>query len=366
MSETRRHFLKKTLAVSFAAGTGPFVVTARAAEPVKRLGFALVGLGGLSTHQIAPTLQKTKYCRLAGIVSGTPEKRTKWASQYNIPEKNIYTYETYDQIKDNPEIDVVYIVLPNAMHGEYTIRGAQAGKHVLCEKPMEITAAKCQEMVNVCKKHNRMLAIGYRCQFVPHHLEMMRITRERQFGALKLIEASFGFKIGQPNQWRLNHALAGGGALMDVGVYALQGARYVSGQEPIEVSAFEAKTDPVKFKEVDESIFFTLKFPNGVMANCGTTYNTNGMNRLYAGYESGWALLDPAYSYGGLKGATHRGPMDLPQIDHFAAEMDDFAQCILEGKPSKVSGEDGVRDARVLDAIYESIRDGGTTIKLSA
>src|SRR5688572_3323162 len=166
MNETRRDFIKNgaktALAVTFAASTGPFIITPRAAEPEKKLGFALVGLGGLSTNQIAPALQKTKHCRLAGIVSGTPEKRAKWAAQYNIPAKNIYTYETFDRIKDNPEIDVVYVVLPNAMHGEYAIRAAQAGKHVLCEKPMEVSPAKCQEMVDTCNKHGRKLAIGYR------------------------------------------------------------------------------------------------------------------------------------------------------------------------------------------------------------
>jgi predicted dehydrogenase len=367
MSDNRRDFLKtatKALAVTFAASTGPFVITARAAEPEKKLGFALVGLGSLSTNQIAPALQKTRHCRLAGIVSGTPAKRKKWAEQYSLPESAIYTYETFDKIKDNPDIDVVYVVLPNSMHGEYTIRAAQAGKHVLCEKPMEISPEKCQEMVDACKKHNRQLAIGYRCQFTPHHLEMMRITREKQFGALKLIEASFGFKIGDPRQWRLRHALAGGGALMDVGIYALQAARYTSGEEPIEVVAFETKTDWQKFKEVDESIFWTLRFPSGALANCGTTYNTNGMNRVYAGYENGWALLEPAYSYGGLQGKTSKGKLDLPQLDQFAAEMDDFAQCIKENRKSKVSGEEGVRDAKILAAIYQSIRNGGKTIKL--
>ncbi len=368
MDETRRSFIKSTtktaLAVTFAASTGPFVITARAAEPEKKLGFALVGLGGLATNQIAPALQKTKHCRLAGIVSGTPEKRKKWAEQYQLPEKNIYTYETFDRIKENPEIDVVYVVLPNALHGEYTIRAAEAGKHVLCEKPMEVSAQKCQEMVDACRKNKRLLAIGYRSQFVPFHLEMMRISREKQFGQLKLIEASFGFKIGDPSQWRLKEALAGGGALMDVGIYALQAARFVAGAEPLEVTAFETKTDPIKFKEVDESIFWTLKFPNGVLANCGTTYNANGMNRLFATYESGWSLLEPAYSYDGLQGKTSKGQMDFPQVDHFATEMDDFAECVFNGRKSKVSGEEGVRDAKILAAIYESIRSGNKPVKL--
>ncbi len=220
-------------------------------------------------------------------------------------------------------------------------------------------------MVDACKKNNRLLAIGYRCQFVPFHLEMMRIRGENVFGPVKLIEASFGFKIGDPKQWRLKRDLAGGGALMDVGIYALQGTRYSSGEEPVEITAFETKSDPVKFKEVDETIQWHMKFPSGVLANCGTTYNSNGMNRLFAGYENGWALLDPAYSYGGLEGKTSKAKMDFPQVDHFAAEMDDLAQCVMQNKPSKVSGEEGVRDLKLLAAIYESIRNGNKTIRVA-
>jgi len=364
----RREFMKNTgkgaLAATLASAASPFVLTSRAAEPVKKLGFALVGLGGLSTNQIAPALQKTAHCRLAGIVSGTPEKRKKWAAQYGIPERNIYTYETFDQIRNNPEIDVIYVVLPNAMHGEYTIRAAQAGKHVLCEKPMEVSTKKCQQMIEACRKHQRLLAIAYRCQFSPHHLELMRLTREKTFGELKLIEASFGFKIGDPKQWRLKGALAGGGALMDVGVYAIQAARYVSGENPTEVTAHESKSDAVKFREVDETIHWHLKFPSGARANSITSYNSNGLNRVFAGYETGWAELDPAYSYDGLEGRTSKGKIDLPQVDHFAAEMDDFAQCVMQGRKSKVSGEEGLRDIQITTAIYESIRRGGKTIKL--
>ncbi|HMJ64569.1 MAG TPA: Gfo/Idh/MocA family oxidoreductase [Candidatus Binatia bacterium] len=360
--QSRRDFITHSLRLSAAAIAAPMAASlvspARAAEESNRLGFALVGLGSLSTNQIAPALQKTKHCRLAGIVTGTPAKEQIWADKYNIPRKNIYNYENFDRIADNPDIDVVYVVLPNAMHGEYTIRAARAGKHVLCEKPMEVSARKCEEMIEACKKAKRQLAIGYRCQFTPHHLEMMRLAREKVHGAVKVIEASFGFRIGDPTQWRLKHDLAGGGALMDVGIYALQGARYVSGEEPVEVFATETKTDRAKFKEVDESIAWSMRFPSGVIANCGTTYLVGGMNRLFAGAENGWFQLDPAYSYGGLQGKTSKGDMDLPQVDHFAAEMDDFANCIIKNKPTKVPGEEGLRDIRVTSAIYESIRKG--------
>jgi predicted dehydrogenase len=333
------------------------------AQETKKLGFALVGLGSLSTNQIAPALQKTKRCRLAAIVTGTPSKEKIWADKYNIPQKNIYNYQNFDEIAKNPDVDVVYVVLPNAMHGEFTLRAAKAGKHVLCEKPMEVSPEKCQAMIDACKNAKVQLAIGYRCQFTPHHLEMIQLSRKKAFGTLKLIEASFGFRIGDPNQWRLKHSLAGGGALMDVGIYALQGARYVSGEEPIEITATETKTDPVKFKEVDESIFWSMRFPSGLIANCGTTYLIGGMNRLWAGAENGWFQLDPAYSYGGLKGRTSKAELDLPQVDHFAAEMDDFAECILSGRKSKVAGEEGLRDVKIMTAIYQSIREG-KTVKL--
>lgn len=365
--ESRRDFLKDVgVGVAGLSGAASMLAMATSSSAQessgKKLGVALLGLGVLSTGQLAPALQKTKHCRLAGIVSGTPEKRQKWKEKYSIPEKNIYSYENIDRIADNPDIDIVYVVTPNALHAEYAVRAAKAGKHVLCEKPMEVSAKKCEQMIQACKDAKVQLAIGYRCQFAPHHLEMIRLAREKEFGAIKLIEASFGFKIGDTSQphvkWRLDHELAGGGALADVGIYALQGARYVTGEEPVEISAIETKTDRVKFKEVDESIFWSMRFPSGIIANCGTTYNANGMNRLAAFAEKGAFWLDPAYSYGGLQGRTSKGEMNSPQVDHFAAEMDDFAQCIMQKRPTKVPGEEGLRDVKLMTAIYESIRKG--------
>jgi predicted dehydrogenase len=357
----RRVFMKKV-----SAGIGVAALSASwagtkvmgAVKPGKKLGFALVGLGSLSTHQIAPALQKTKFCRLAGVVTGTPSKAAEWKVKYGIPEKNIYNYQNFDKIAENPDIDVVYVVLPNAMHGEFTIRAAKAGKHVLCEKPMEVSVEKCQEMIDACRKAKRQLAVGYRCHFIPFHQELMRFSREKTFGAIKMIEAGFGFKIGDPTQWRLRKSLAGGGALMDVGIYALQAARYVAGEEPIELCAVETKTDREKFREVDETILWWMRFPGGIVANCETSYNCNGFDNVRASAEEGWFRLDPAYIYNGVKGETSKGPMNFPQTDHFADEMDDFAECILNNKPTRVPGEEGLRDVRIMMAIYESIATG--------
>ena len=330
------------------------------AEEGRQINFALAGLGSLSTNQIAPALEKTEYARLAGIITGTPAKAEEWKSRYSIPDANVYGYESMDALADNPDIDAVYIVTPNSLHAEQTLRAARAGKHVLCEKPMAISVAEGEAMVGACEEAGVKLAIGYRCQFEPHHLECLRLAREQEFGAIRIIEAGFAFRIGNPEQWRLRADLAGGGALMDVGIYALQTCRFLTGEEPLRVSAVETKTDLVKFAEVDESMTWQLQFPSGVVAACSTSYNVNGINRFRAFAERGWFGMDPAYGYGGLRAATSRGEFAFEEIDQFAAEIDDFARCILDDRESKVSGREGLHDLRVIEAIYASIRTGRT------
>lgn len=356
MTLNRRNFLSAAATISAASTLG--VHSSLAADSKSTVNFALVGLGSLSTHQLAPALQKTQHAKLVGIVTGTPDKEKVWADKYGIEKRNIYNYENYDQLRDNEDIDVIYIVLPNGMHAEYTIRAAEAGKHVLCEKPMANTSEECRQMIAACEKHDRKLAIGYRCQFEPHHQRCIELARSNQFGSLKVVEAGFGFKIGDPNQWRLKSKLAGGGAMMDVGVYALQACRYITGEEPQSVTAQETKTDPEKFAEVDETITWTMVMPSGVNCVCSTSYAFNGINRYRAYAEKGWFGLDPAFSYGGLRGRTSDGPIDAPEIDQFAAEIDAFAKCILEDRDSTVSGEEGLRDLVAVEAIYESIRTG--------
>ena len=357
---SRRRFLKST---ALAAASTPWITkfagTARADDPDRKLGFALCGLGSLATAQIAPAFAKTKNCRLAGIITGHPAKVEKWKMEYNLPDKNIYNYDNMEKMSDNPDIDVVYVVTPNALHAEHTIKAAKAGKHVLCEKPMEVSVEKCQQMIDACKAASRMLAIGYRSRFDPHTQECIEIARQKVFGQTKIIEAGFGFHIGDPTQWRLKKDLAGGGALLDVGIYALQATRYLSGEEPTIVTALETKTDPVKFKEVDESITWQLKFPSGIIANCATSYAVGGIDSYTVLAERGVFGLAPAYNYEGNRGfRSDKGPIEYPPMDQFAAEMDDFAQCILQNKPSIVSGEEGLRDIRITAAIYESIRTG--------
>ena len=304
-----------------------------------------------------PHCKETKNCKLVGIVTGTPAKAEKWKKQFNIADKNSYNYQTFDRIIDNKDIDVVYVVLPNALHHEFVLRAAKAGKHVICEKPMAVSVKECEEMIAACKAAKVSLSIGYRLHFEPYNLEAARVGQQKVFGQVKIVETSMGFKIGDPGQWRLKKALAGGGAMYDVGVYALQAARYSTGEEPSFVTAQEIKTDPVKFKEVDETVMWQMEFPSGIVSSSITSYASN-IERLFLSAEDGWLELRPAYGYGPLSGRTSKGELNLPQINHQAAQLDGIAASILEGKESIVPGEEGLKDARVMAAIYKSIETG--------
>lgn len=349
--------------MKLAVGATVGSMFAKAQEPggeAKKLGWALVGLGSLSKNQIAPALQKTKLAKLSAVVTGTPAKGVEWREKYGLAEDKVYDYGNIDRIIDDKDIDVVYIVLPNSMHHEFTIRAAKAGKHVYCEKPMANSAKECREMIAACEKADVKLGVAYRCRFEAHHKEAIRFSREKVFGALKHIDAGFGFKIGDPAQWRLRKDLAGGGALMDVGVYALNACRYLTGEEPVEISALETKTDPEKFAEVDETIIWQMKFASGATANCVTTYQFNGMNHFTVYAEKGRFGMGPAYGYSGQKGwtADPKVPFEFPPSDHFELQMDAFSESILRNQPFAVPGEDGLKDLLAVEAIYRSIQSG--------
>ncbi len=322
-----------------------------------KLGIALVGLGGYSTGQLAPALQQTEHCYLAGIVTGTPSKAETWKQKYNIPQSNIYNYENYDAIKDNPDIDIVYVVLPNAMHAEYSIRAAQAGKHVICEKPMAITVEDCDRMIDASKMAGKMLSIGYRLHFDPYHLEMVRLGTQKIYGPIKKMNAGFSF-VAPKGIWRLDKKMAGGGPLMDLGIYCLQGICYTTGMEPVAVTAQSAPiSDKEKFVDIEETLTWQMEMPDGLIAACTTSYSQR-MNMLRAEAEKGWFELSPAFNYSGLKGKTSGGTMEYPALSQQARQMDDFALAIKNNRSSPVPGEMGRRDMKIITAIYEAMRTG--------
>ncbi len=335
-----------------------------AGNPVaeRKLGVALVGLGNYSTGQLAPALQQTTFCQLASIVTGSPAKAAQWQKQYKLPTGNCYDYKTFDRITDNPAIDIVYVVLPNALHAEYVVRAAQAGKHVICEKPMATSVADARRMIAAMEKAGKKLSIGYRLHFEPHNQVMMRLGQKQAYGTIKHLAADNGFKFGAGSTpWRVNKQLSGGGPLMDMGIYCLQGCLYTKGQVPIAVTAhFTPETGTGYFKEVEAGVNWQLRFADGAVADCRTSYAENMQGRLRADATNGWLELEPAFGYGGLAGRTSKndGLLNLPNINQQAAQMDDFAQCILLNKPTRVPGEMGLRDVQLLEAIYRAAETG--------
>lgn len=357
---TRRDFLKTT-----ALGTGLTVVTGLTAlsaacqtsDPQRPIGVALVGLGNYSTGQLGPALKETKHCRLAGVVTGDREKGERWAQEYGFDASHIYHYDAFEDIAKDDTIDVIYVVLPNAMHAEYVIRAAKIGKHVMTEKPMAVSVEECDAMIAACRENRVKLGVGYRCHFEPHNVEMMKVAREKPFGEIKLIEAAFGFRAFGWENWRFHHDLAGGGALMDVGIYCLQAACYVAGELPISISAQEVKTYPKRFPDVDETILWQMKFPSGILANCSTSYAIN-VHHLDVYCEEGGFGLSPAFGYDEIQGYVGDNKLELGQIREQALHMDHFAQVIAGKEELKTPGEMGRRDMKMIEAIYTAVASG--------
>jgi predicted dehydrogenase len=361
---SRRDFLQKLTA---SAITLPFLPLTSSVNklthtpyegPVLRV--AIMGLGSYGTR-VAEAMQSCQKAKLVGVISGTPSKIKNWQSKYNIPEKNCYNYENFDQIKNNPDIDAVYVITPNALHKDQVIRVAKAGKHAISEKPMSVNAKDGQEMVDACKKAKVHLLVGYRMHFEPKTLEVVRMRAAGEFGKILFFQGLSGFIIGDPTQWRLNKQLAGGGAMMDIGIYSINGSRYMVGEDPIWVTAQETKTNPEKFKEgVDETIQFQLGFPSGAVASCLSTYSLNNLDRFFLDGDKGFAEMQPSTGYGPIKGRTNKGELTQPVTTHQTVQMDEMADIILAGKQPiiPVTGEEGVKDLKIIDAIYLAVKTG--------
>lgn len=356
---SRRNFLKNA-GLSLAASSLPYSVLAGNIFTQKKLGVALVGLGYYSTDLLAPALQLTQYCELKGIVTGSPEKIPVWQRQYGIPDSNVYSYENMGEIANNPDIDVVYIVLPNGLHKKYSMLGAEAGKHVWCEKPMAISVRECEEMINSCKKNKVQLSIGYRMQHEPVTQKIIGWSKTQPFGSIKKINAEAGFRSGGGNSsyWKFNPEL-GGGSMYDMGVYPLNAIRYVSGLEPIAVMAKSHNSRPAVFR-VDETMTFDLEFKNGLQAK-GKCSFAEQINDLRVDCEDGWYHLRPFQSYSGVRGRTSEGEELYPfKGNQQAKQMDDDALAIINGISPIVTGEEGMQDIRIVQAIYKSASNGGS------
>ncbi len=356
MNFTRRDFHR----LAAMAAVSQFLPAVGAQTADRRIGWCIIALGRISMDHFMPAVKMSQKGKIVALVSGHRDKAEKQAAIYGVPASAIYNYESMDAIRDNKEIDAVYVALPNSMHAEYTIRSAKAGKHVLCEKPMASSVADSRAMIEACKAANKKLMIAYRCQYEPTNLKAIELIRSGALGQVQAIESANGFNIGL--DWRLNRKLAGGGPLMDVGIYSLNACRYLTGEEPHDIKANSSVIDhDGRFKEVEENVGWTMKFPSGIVASCNTTYGANmeGMYRVHG--SKGVLQLMPAFGYQGLHlTAQIKGSPDLdepsPERDpaQFAREADYFADCIWENKTPKSDGEEGLRDMELMSEIYKS------------
>jgi len=303
---------------------------------------------------------------LRGVVTGSPEKGALWAKSYGFSSTNIYHYDQMVELAGNPDIDIVYVVTPNALHARHVIAAAKARKHVICEKPMAVSVAECDAMLAACRANNVKLSIGYRLQFEPHYEELKRHAREKDWGAFARMSGGHSYVMKQP-QWRAERKLAGGGPLMDIGIYTIQAACMAAGDvAAVAVTANERpKQRPEFFRDIEETIEWTMEFADGARGDFSTSYNDT-LNRFRAEAAKGWMEFDPAYSYaGGVKVLTQAGPLDLvvPPSQQ-AVQIDDFARCVRDDAQSRVAGEMGRRDMAIIEAIYASAAQGGKRIEI--
>lgn len=363
---TRRDFLQKLGASAVALQLAAVTTWANDKNapheaydgPVLRV--AIMGLGSYGTR-VGGAMQSCTKAKLVGLISGTPKKIENWRSSYDIPLKNCYNYDNFDQIKNNPDIDAVYVITPNGLHHDHVLRVAKAGKHVICEKPMALNAKQGQEMVDACKQAGVKLLVGYRMHFEPKTLEVIRMHNAGEFGKILFFQGLCGFKIGDPKQWRLNKQLSGGGSMMDIGIYAINGSRYMTGEDPIWVTAQETKNAPEKFKEgVDETMQFQFGFPSGATASCLSTYAMNSLDKFFLNGEKGFAEMQPSTNYGPIMGHTHKGELNQPITLHQAVQMDAMADMIFNGKQPVVpiDGNEAVKDLKIIDAVYLAAKTG--------
>ena len=335
--------------------------------PGERVGFAIAGLGRLSLEEIMPAFGAAKRARITALISNSPDKARAVGAQYGVPPGSIYSYDEWHRLAENPDIGAVYVVTPNALHREHVLAAAQAGKHVLCEKPMATTAEEAREMVAACAAAQVKLMIAYRCQYEPYNRRAIELIRSGQYGTPRIIEACNTQVQGPGEQWRMQGAMAGGGALPDIGLYCLNGARAYTGEEPVEVFArIWNPSGDNRFATVEDTVAFMLRFPSGAIAQCSTSYTAHESKDMRVRLGEAWIDVANAFAYRGQSMRIARRVGDEEGIEtlaiahknQFALEIDHFAECVTTGRHPRTPGEEGVQDHVIMEAIYQSARCG--------
>jgi predicted dehydrogenase len=355
MTLTRREFAKLS-ALGLAARFAPSLF----AQPAERqTGYAIIGLGRIAAIFMSGVRASTN-SKVTALVSGHRDKALRIAADYGVPESSIYSYEDFDKIVANKAVDAVYVALPNSMHAEYAIRAAKAGKHVICEKPMAISVAECERMIAACKSAGVKLMIAYRCHYETTNLKAVSLIRSGAIGQLQAIETAFGFNE-RAGEWRLDKKLSGGGPLVDVGIYSLNAARYLTGEEPVSFAAFTSNIDhDGRFTSVEENLSWTMKFPSGIVASCATTYGGQMVGFFKVHGADGWIDANPAFNYDGLhlraeySGTVIDEPNPARNPYQFTTQAEHFSNCIQNNLEPKTPGEEGLRDMRYIAEIYRA------------
>jgi predicted dehydrogenase len=330
-----------------------------------RLGYAVVGLGRISERAVLPAFRHSKLSKLAAVVSGDPKKARRLATRFHAPAW--YTYDRYAECLSNPDVQAVFIATNNGTHLGFTLPAAEAGRHVLCEKPMANTVEECQEMIRACRRHDVRLMIAYRKFFEPAALALKKIVSGGKLGRLKIIHSAFSFFLrpgGRSAPWHLDTQAAGGGPLVDVGVYCVNTVRWLTGLEPEAAAGYGWSTDPERFRNAPESMAFQLRFPRGIVMQASASFGAAQASFLEVFGEKGWAALDPAYTFdekrrlfGKIDGRWFEQRFKV--IDEFALELDALARSIQLRREPGPSGIEGLRDVAVMEAIHRAAQEGG-------
>lgn len=323
-----------------------------------KVGYAVVGIGHFAQDAILPAFKNAKKnSRLVALVSGDAKKHRVVGKRYKVP---VFGYEQLDECLAMPEVDAVYIALPNTMHAEYAVRAARAGAHVLCEKPLAMDEQQCMEMIRAAEDSDVKLMTAYRLHFESANLAAMEAVRKGKIGEPRLFSSSFSFQIQGPNI-RIDRE-TGGGVAWDIGVYCINAARYLFRAEPEEVFAFISKGKDERFAETEEAVSAVLRFPEGRLASFNVSFGaaTTGTYQLVG--TQGSVRLDNAYDYKGkmtfelqTKGTKKR---TLPSRDQIGPEISYFSDCILKNQEVEPSGWEGLADVRIIRALYTSAETG--------
>jgi len=322
-----------------------------------KIQWGVIGTANIGRRAVNPAIKASANGELLAVASRTAEAAADFAADGGIPRH----YGSYAALLEDPDIDAVYIPLPNSLHREWTIRAAEAGKHVLCEKPLALTAAECREMSEAAARHGVHLMEAFMYRFHPRIARLGEMLAAGAAGEIRMIQSVFTFRLTRPDNIRFSAAL-GGGALLDVGCYCVNVSRTLAGAEPVEVQAFANWTD----SGVDAMMSGTLRFPGGVLASFECGLDSKRRESVEVGGTEASLRIEDAFLPGtGDVGIEERRDGAAPVrhviggTDEYRHMVEHFADCVLTGAPPRYPADEAARNMRVIEALYASARNGG-------